>query len=184
MGGQGGALPKPSTVPGTIDRSWKPPMGSTVAKGPDGYWRHVIRPGDIGTTLAQWYSGSVYNTAQLEKTNPELVRVNGPDGQPKGWSPWMAGQVLVLPLNWDGSKGPAPGLGGQALAAKYNSTSPWLAPSTRNAQPMQSRSFAGPNARQAAPTAPTRASFMSKVAQRAPGASATVPAGYRSVVKR
>lgn len=99
LGGGTSPTPTPST----------PPAGAVVYMGPDGLYRHVIREGsqDYGAALSQWYTGNVYHTRELEKTNPDL-QVVFKEGQFWGYKPWMPGQILVLPQGWNGAKGPPP----------------------------------------------------------------------------
>jgi hypothetical protein len=102
------AMPDPNANPAG-------PMAPTgTAPIPTG-GTHTLRPGDIGSRLAQWYAGNALRWRELSATNPELVLVNSDrksvaqyGGQPFGFLPWNPGDVLVLPPGWDASKGAPP----------------------------------------------------------------------------
>lgn len=103
----GSSVPAPPGPGGTppVGLPSSPASGQVTFLGPDGLWRHTIRPGDIASRLAQWYRGNALAWRELEQTNPNLQLVLQ-GGQPLGYNPWRVGQVLVLPTGWDGSKGP------------------------------------------------------------------------------
>lgn len=66
---------------------------------------HTIRPGDIASRLAQWYTGNFMRAYDLVPLNNLTIVGKGPQTQ---FVPWQVGQVLKLPLDWNTAKGVPP----------------------------------------------------------------------------
>lgn len=67
-----------------------------------------LQPGELGSSLALWYTGSVGRWTELPSANRGLRIVRDKQGRPFGLSPWEAGQIVYLPEGWDVSRGRAP----------------------------------------------------------------------------
>ncbi|MDI3285163.1 hypothetical protein [Polyangium sp. 15x6] len=72
---------------------------------------YIVRPDDLQSELAQWYTGDANRWRELGKTNPKLRLMQGDDGNGRKFqyfAPWVAGDKIVLPPGWDVSKGLPP----------------------------------------------------------------------------
>lgn len=94
-------LPSAPTTPGSMP-------GGTGLPG-DVAWpaqfTHTIRPGDIASKLAQWYTGNFQRAYDLVPLNNLTIVGSGPKTY---FTPWKVGQVLKLPLDWNVAKGRPP----------------------------------------------------------------------------
>ena len=91
------------------------PPGAVDPYGVGSPYLFRIRPGDIPSKLAQWYTGDFMRAEELRALNG-LQKVGS--GAQTYYTPWNVGQVVKLPTTWNVAKGlPAPGSGSQPAAA-------------------------------------------------------------------
>lgn len=115
-------MPAPFPFPQTPAPTPAPPGtpgGGVMVPTSTGPWPashvHKIRPGDLPSKIAQWYTGSFQRADELRALN-NLKKVGV--GSQTYYIPWSVGQLVKLPTDWDTSKGPpAPLKGGSGVPA-------------------------------------------------------------------
>ena len=72
---------------------------------------YIVRPNDLQSEIAQWFTGDGLRWRELNKTNPELRMQSIDRGDGKRieyYAPWVSGQKVILPPGWNAEKGPPP----------------------------------------------------------------------------
>lgn len=106
----------PVTIPGVPAGG-----GGNGGGGGTGEWpadhTFYIRPGDIASAIAHWYTGNFARAEELRALN-NLTKVGS--GANTQYVPWQIGQKLKLPLDWNTSKGMPPPNGPPPSTAYYS----------------------------------------------------------------
>jgi hypothetical protein len=106
-----GQLPQIPGMPQPGGGTTPTPPGAVDPYGVGSPYLFKVRPGDIPSALAQWYTGDFMRAEELRALNG-LQKVGS--GAQTYYTPWNVGQVVKLPLTWNVAKGlPAPGSGSQ-----------------------------------------------------------------------
>ncbi|TXH50456.1 MAG: hypothetical protein E6Q97_20500 [Desulfurellales bacterium] len=71
---------------------------------------YIVRGNDLQSEVALWFTGDANRWKELGKTNPNLRMMRQTDGDKvvEYFAPWVAGQKVLLPSDWDTSKGMPP----------------------------------------------------------------------------
>lgn len=81
----------------------------------------VIRPGDLASTWAAWYTGNGLRWPELLSINGLAKKTVGGSTQP---DPWSIGQQVEIPVGWNWAKGPPPPPAGTRSAPKAPASPP------------------------------------------------------------
>jgi hypothetical protein len=73
--------------------------------------RYILRPNDLASELAQWYTGNALKWRELLGSNPQMREMTGDRGDGTKFqylAPWNVGDTITLPVGWNVEKGLPP----------------------------------------------------------------------------